>query len=132
MSATRVMKETQADAVKIEGGRAMADTIRKLTSVGIPVLSHVGLMPQRQASIGGFKVQGKTALQAEKVLQDALAVQDSGCIGVVVEAIPAVFADLITSKLEIPTIGIGGGAGCSGQILVQADMLGVFDRFSPR
>lgn len=121
-------------SVKLEGGAEMAPTISKIVSAGIPVLGHIGLTPQRQNSLGGFRVQGKTAAAAEKVLEDALAVQAAGAYAMVVEAVPAEVATLITSKLDIPTIGIGAGNGCSGQVLVQIDMSGNFPpgRFIPK
>ncbi|ORY81544.1 3-methyl-2-oxobutanoate hydroxymethyltransferase PanB [Protomyces lactucae-debilis] len=131
-SAIRLVQEGGMEAVKLEGGREMAETVRKITRHGISVMGHVGLLPQRQASLGGFKVQGKTAEGAEAVLQDALALQDAGCMSIVLEAIPAPVAEIVTQRLRIPTIGIGAGAACSGQVLVQMDMLGVFDRFVPR
>ncbi|KAL8643770.1 MAG: hypothetical protein Q9226_008133 [Calogaya cf. arnoldii] len=133
-SAIKVVKEGRVQAVKLEGGVEYAPTIEKITRAGIPVLGHVGLTPQRQHSIGGFRVQGKTTLGALKLLEDALAVQAAGCFAVVIEAVPAEVAALVTKKLQIPTIGIGAGNGCSGQVLVQADMLGNFPpgRFLPK
>ncbi|KAI9877179.1 MAG: hypothetical protein M1830_004614 [Pleopsidium flavum] len=133
-SAIRLIKEGRVQAVKLEGGLEMAPTISKITRAGIPVLGHVGLTPQRQNSLGGFRVQGKTTVGALKVLEDALAVQAAGCFAVVLEAVPAEVASLVTKKLEIPTIGIGAGNGCSGQVLVQVDMSGNFPpgRFLPK
>ncbi|KAI7872321.1 3-methyl-2-oxobutanoate hydroxymethyltransferase, partial [Spinellus fusiger] len=131
-SAIRCMKEVNAAAVKLEGGKEMAETVRRITSIGIPVLAHIGLTPQRQASMGGFKVQGKTAEQAQSLLEDALALQEAGAFGVVLEAIPAEVAHHITQRLSIPTIGIGAGVHCSGQVLVLNDALGIFDRFVPK
>lgn len=133
-SAIRVIKEGRVQSVKLEGGAEMAPTIRKITSAGIPVLGHVGLTPQRQNSLGGFRVQGKTVAGALKVLEDALAVQEAGAFAMVIEAVPAEVAALITKKLSIPTIGIGAGNGCSGQVLVQIDMTGNFPpgRFIPK
>jgi 3-methyl-2-oxobutanoate hydroxymethyltransferase len=119
-------------AVKLEGGKEMAETIRRITSVGVPVLAHVGLTPQRQASLGGFRVQAKTAKQARSLLEDALAVQEAGAFAVVLEAVPEEIATYVTQQLTIPTIGIGAGNGCSGQVLVQNDALGMFDRFVPK
>jgi len=112
----------------------MVPTIRKITTAGIPVLGHIGLTPQRQNALGGFRVQGKTALSAAKVLEDALAIQEAGCFAMVLEAVPAEIATLITQKLRVPTIGIGAGNGCSGQVLVQIDMTGNFPpgRFIPK
>ncbi|KAL8668402.1 MAG: hypothetical protein Q9168_006966 [Polycauliona sp. 1 TL-2023] len=133
-SAIKVVKEGRMQAVKLEGGLEYATTIEKITRAGIPVLGHIGLTPQRQHSIGGFRVQGKTTIGALKVLEDALAVQAAGCFAVVIEAVPAEVAALVTQKLRIPTIGIGAGNGCSGQVLVQTDMLGNFPpgRFLPK
>ncbi|KAL9603813.1 MAG: hypothetical protein Q9219_000922 [cf. Caloplaca sp. 3 TL-2023] len=133
-SAIRIVKEGRVQGVKLEGGIEFAPTIEKITRAGIPVLGHVGLTPQRQHAIGGFRVQGKTTAGAIKILQDALAVQNAGCFAVVLEAVPAEVAALVTKKLKIPTIGIGAGNGCSGQVLVQVDMSGNFPpgRFLPK
>lgn len=133
-SAIRMVKEGRIQGVKLEGGVEMAPTIERITRAGIPVLGHVGLTPQRQSSLGGFRVQGKTTLGALRVLEDALAVQAAGCFAVVLEAVPAEVASLVTEKLRIPTIGIGAGNGCSGQVLVQVDMSGNFPpgRFLPK
>lgn len=133
-SAIRVIKEGRVKSVKLEGGKEMAPTIAKITMAGIPVLAHIGLTPQRQNALGGFRVQGKSTASALKLLEDALAVQEAGAFAVVLEAIPAEVAALVTNKLSIPTIGIGAGNGCSGQVLVQVDMLGHFPpgRFLPK
>ena len=133
-SAIRFIKEGRVQSIKLEGGKEMAPTIKKITTAGIPVLGHVGLTPQRQNALGGFRVQGKTSAGAVKVLEDSLAVQEAGCFAVVLEAVPAEVATLITKKLSIPTIGIGAGNGCSGQVLVQVDMTGNFPpgRFIPK
>lgn len=133
-SAIKFIKEGRVHGIKLEGGAEMAPTIKKITSAGIPVLAHIGLTPQRQNALGGFRVQGKTTAGAVKVLEDALAVQEAGCFGMVVEAVPAEVAALITKKLSVPTIGIGAGNGCSGQVLVQVDMTGNFPpgRFLPK
>jgi 3-methyl-2-oxobutanoate hydroxymethyltransferase len=133
-TAIRFIKQGRVQGVKLEGGKEMAPSIRKITQAGIPVLGHVGLTPQRQNALGGFRVQGKTSSGAMKVLEDALAVQEAGCFAVVLEAIPAEVASVVTKKLSIPTIGIGAGNGCSGQVLVQVDMLGNFPpgRFLPK
>lgn len=133
-SAFRFIKEGRMQGIKLEGGVEMASTIKKITTAGIPVLAHVGLTPQRQNSLGGFRVQGKTCAGALKVLEDALAVQEAGAFATVVEAVPQEVASLITEKLSIPTIGIGAGNGCSGQVLVQVDMTGNFPpgRFLPK
>lgn len=133
-SAIRVIKEGRVQSVKLEGGIEMAPTIERIARAGIPVLGHVGLTPQRQNALGGFRVQGRTTASAIKVLQDALAVQEAGAFAVVLEAVPAEVAELVTKKLSIPTIGIGAGNGCSGQVLVQVDMSGNFPpgRFLPK
>jgi len=131
-NAVRLIAEGNAEAVKLEGGKEMAETIRAITKVGIPVLGHIGLTPQRQSSLGGFRVQGKTFEDAKSLLEDALALQEAGCYGVVLEAMPKNVASFITSQLNILTIGIGAGNGCSGQVLVQQDMLGAFDKFVPK
>jgi 3-methyl-2-oxobutanoate hydroxymethyltransferase len=123
-SAIRMVKEGRMQGVKLEGGMESAETIKKITAAGISVCGHVGLTPQRQHALGGFRVQGKTASAAEKLLMNAWAVQDAGAFAVVLECIPPEIASIITSKLSIPTIGIGAGNGCSGQVLVQMDMLG--------
>lgn len=133
-TAIRFVKEGRVQGIKLEGGSEMAPTIKKITSAGIPVLGHIGLTPQRQNALGGFRVQGKTSAGALKVLEDALAVQEAGCFATVLEAVPQEVAALITKKLSIPTIGIGAGNGCSGQVLVQVDMTGNFPpgRFIPK
>ncbi|KAH7040938.1 ketopantoate hydroxymethyltransferase-domain-containing protein [Microdochium trichocladiopsis] len=133
-TAIRFVKEGRVQGIKLEGGKEMAPTIKKITQAGIPVLAHIGLTPQRQNALGGFRVQGKTSSGAMKVLEDALAVQEAGCFAMVVEAVPAEIATVITNKLSVPTIGIGAGNGCSGQVLVQVDMLGNFPpgRFLPK
>lgn len=134
-TAIRFVKEGRVHAVKLEGGASMAPTIERIVSgAGIPVLAHVGLTPQRQNALGGFRVQGKTAEAALGVLRDALAVQEAGAFAVVLEAVPAEVAALVTRRLRIPTIGIGAGNGCSGQVLVQVDMTGYFPpgRFLPK
>lgn len=133
-TAFRFVKTGRVHGIKLEGGREMAPTIQKITGAGIPVLAHIGLTPQRQNSFGGFRVQGKTSAGALNVLHDALAVQEAGAFGVVLEAVPAEVATLITEKLSIPTIGIGAGNGTSGQVLVQVDMTGNFQpgRFLPK
>ncbi|KAI8897370.1 ketopantoate hydroxymethyltransferase [Globomyces pollinis-pini] len=128
----RFMKEGQVEGVKLEGGVEMASTISKITKVGVPVLGHIGLTPQRAASLGGFKVQGRTVAKAKKLLEDALALEQAGCFMIILEAIPESVAALITSRLSIPTIGIGSGVQCSGQVLVQMDMLGVYDKLAPK
>ncbi|KAH6617998.1 ketopantoate hydroxymethyltransferase [Chaetomium sp. MPI-SDFR-AT-0129] len=125
-TAIRFKKEGRMQAVKLEGGKEMAPAIEKIVSAGIPVLGHVGLTPQRRDMLGGFRVQGKTTASATKILEDALALEKAGCFALVIEAVPSEVATLITKRLSIPTIGIGAGNGCSGQVLVQVDMTGNF------
>ncbi len=127
-NAARVMKETDCGAVKLEGGRRMAETIRYLVERGIPVMAHIGLTPQSINVLGGFKVQGRTDAQWAAIEEDARAVADAGAFSVVLEAIPAPLADRLTKAVPIPTIGIGASAGCDGQILVMEDMLGLSPR----
>lgn len=133
-SAIRMVKEGGAKAVKLEGGGEMASTIHHITRAGIPVMAHIGLTPQRHHSLSGFKVQGKTATGAVNLLRDAIAVQNSGAFMILIEAVPAEVAALVTKCLRVPTIGIGSGNGCSGQVLVQIDMTGNFPpgRFVPK
>lgn len=130
-NAARLMAETGAAAVKLEGGRHMADTIAFLTARGVPVMAHVGLTPQSVNTLGGYKVVGREG-EADKVLADARAVEAAGAFSVVLEKIPVGLARRITESLAIPTIGIGAGAGCDGQVLVVDDMLGFFTEFRPR
>ncbi|KAF7179522.1 hypothetical protein CNMCM7691_008456 [Aspergillus felis] len=133
-SAIRMVKEGRVQAVKLEGGEEMAPTIKRIVQAGIPVVGHIGLTPQRQNALGGFRVQGKSTAGALRLLKDALAVQEAGAFMVVVEAVPAEIAAIITKKLSVPTIGIGAGNGCSGQVLVQIDMSGNYPpgRFLPK
>jgi 3-methyl-2-oxobutanoate hydroxymethyltransferase len=131
-NAGRLIKEGGADAVKLEGGKSVASRIEAIVNAGIPVMGHIGLTPQSAASLGGFRVQGRTAEEAEAIIGDALSVQRAGAYSVVVEAVPRQLGRIITSKLQIPTIGIGAGIDCDGQVLVNADLLGSYDRFTPR
>lgn len=131
-NAGRIIKQTHANAVKLEGGVTVAETIRKIVSAGIPVMGHIGMTPQSVMQYGGFKVQGKTDAAAQKIIDDALSVQDAGAFSIVLECVPAELASEITSRLSIPTIGIGAGAGCDGQVLVYQDMLGLYGDFSPK
>jgi 3-methyl-2-oxobutanoate hydroxymethyltransferase len=128
----RVMKETGAQAVKLEGGRAMAPTIRALVDIGIPVMGHIGLTPQSVHALGGYRVQGRTEEEAARLEQDAKTLEEAGCFSVVLELVPAALADRISRSLAIPTIGIGAGPGCDGQVLVLPDLLGLNDRFTPK
>jgi 3-methyl-2-oxobutanoate hydroxymethyltransferase len=130
-NAGRLVKEGGAHAVKLEGGRSMAETIEKIVSAGIPVMGHVGLTPQSVHTLGGYKVQGRKSQSARQVLADARAVQSAGAFSVVIEAVPVDLAQAVTAELEIPTIGIGAGPDCDGQILVLQDMLGISGR-TPR
>ena len=130
-NAARLMADTGAGAVKLGGGRHMADTIRFLTERGIPVMAHIGLTPQAVNAIGGYKVQGR-GTDAARIRDDAQAVADAGAFSVVLEKVPAALADEITAQVSIPTVGIGASAGCDGQILVIDDMLGLFDAFKPK
>lgn len=130
-NAARLMAETGAGAVKLEGGVAMAETIRFLVDRGVPVMAHIGLTPQSINTLGGYKVQGRDE-GAEQVLADARAVAEAGAFSVVLEKLPASLSDKVTAEIPIPTIGIGASAGCDGQILVHYDMLGLFTRFKPK
>ena len=131
-NAGRFMKEGKADAVKLEGGASVKDIVRAIVRAGIPVMGHIGLTPQTISMLGGFKVQGKDAEAAQKIIDDALSLQDAGAFSVLLEAIPAPIAKRITERLSVPTIGIGAGVHCDGQVLVVHDMLGLFDRFTPK
>jgi len=131
-NAGRFLKEAGAQAVKLEGGREVADLTRRLTSVGIPVMGHLGLTPQMVHQFGGFKVQGRTAAAAERLREDALLLEEAGVFALVLEGIPWQVAEVITRELRIPTIGIGAGSSCDGQVLVTNDLLGLFDDFAPK
>ncbi len=131
-NAGRFLQEARAEAVKIEGGVSVHRTIEEIVQMGIPVMGHVGLTPQSIHRFGGYKVQGKERKQREIILQDALAVEESGAFSIVLEGIPMDLAKEITQRLSIPTIGIGAGVNCDGQILVVHDMLGLFDKFTPK
>lgn len=131
-NAGRFLQEAGAEAVKVEGGVAMLETIEAIVRIGIPVMGHVGLTPQSIHRFGGYKVQGKEKEQREAVLKDALAVEEAGAFSVVLESIPMDLAKEITRRLTIPTIGIGAGVNCDGQVLVIHDMLGLFDLYTPK
>ena len=131
-NAGRLMKEGRGNAVKLEGGAEVCPQIKAIVDAGIPVMAHLGLTPQSINAFGGFKVQGKSEEKARKLLSDAKAVEEAGAFAVVLECVPAKLAELITREVGIPTIGIGAGAGCDGQILVYQDMLGMFDDFTPK
>jgi len=132
INAGRFMKEGKADAIKLEGGASVKDIVRAIVKAGIPVMGHIGLTPQTISMLGGFKVQGKDAQAAQKIIDDALSLEDAGAFSVLLEAIPAPIAKRITERLKVPTIGIGAGIYCDGQVLVVHDMLGLFDRFTPK
>jgi 3-methyl-2-oxobutanoate hydroxymethyltransferase len=127
-NAGRFLQEGGMDAVKLEGGRERRKAIRAIVAAGIPVMGHIGLTPQSVNLFGGFRPQGKTAEAAARLLEDALILQEAGCFGLVLESVPARLAQVISERLEIATIGIGAGAGCDGQVLVQHDLLGLFER----
>lgn len=131
-NAGRFLKEGRAGAVKVEGGRAIVPQVRAMVAAGIPVLGHVGLTPQHVAALGGFKVQSKTAEAAAELVADAKALAEAGCFAVVLECIPAPVATAVTRAVPIPTIGIGAGPECDGQVLVFHDVLGLYDRIRPR
>ena len=130
VNATRFMQDAGCDAVKPQGGKSQAHILKALVDAGIPTASHIGLTPHTIAMFGGFKVQGRTAQDAMKILEDALAIEDAGCFMLEFEAVPAPIARVISGQLEIPTIGIGAGAGTDGQILLSYDLLGVFTDFN--
>ena len=132
LNAGRLMKEGRANAVKLEGGREFAEHIRAITAASVPVVAHLGLTPQSLNAFGGFKVQGKTEEAARKLLEDARAIEAAGAAVVVLECVPARLAKLVTEQLHIPTIGIGAGAECDGQVLVYQDMLAMFGNFKPK
>ena len=131
-NATRFMQDALCDAVKPQGGKSQATILKAMVDAGIPTASHIGLTPHTIAMFGGFKIQGKTAETAMKILEDALAIQDAGCFMLEFEAVPGKIAKVISEQLEIPTIGIGAGVGCDGQILLSYDLLGVFTDFKPK
>jgi 3-methyl-2-oxobutanoate hydroxymethyltransferase len=131
-NAGRFLQQGGMDAVKLEGGRERADAIRAIVGAGIPVMGHLGLTPQSVHQLGGFRAQGKTASAAKRLVEDAMLLEQAGCFGLVLESVPARLAELISGKISIPTIGIGAGVGCDGQVLVTHDLLGLFDRFTPK
>ena len=131
-SAIRIMKETEADAVKIEGGEEILESVNRILSAGIPVMGHLGLTPQSIHKFGTYSVRAKEEAEAAKLVRDAHLLSDAGCFGIVLEKIPAALAARVTSEISAPTIGIGAGNGCDGQVLVIHDMLGINKGFSPR
>lgn len=131
-NAGRFIKEAGAQAVKLEGGAAFCPEIEAMTRASIPVVGHLGLTPQSINAFGGFKVQGKSEEAARKIIEDAQALEAAGAFAIVLECVPAKLAEIITAKVAVPTIGIGAGAGCDGQVLVYQDMLGMYDNFTPK
>ncbi len=131
VNATRLMKEGRCDVIKLEGGREVADTVKAIVDAGIPVMGHIGLTPQTVSKLGGFKIQGKGDA-AKDVLEDALALERAGVWGMVIECVPEELGKLITEKVKVPTISIGGGRYCDGQVLVYHDMVGLFEKFVPK
>ncbi len=131
-SAIRIMKESGGHAVKIEGGKEIVDSIKRILTAGIPVMGHLGLTPQSIYKFGTYSVRAKEEAEAEKLMEDAMALQEAGCFSIVFEKIPATLAEKVSKELEIPTIGIGAGPECDGQVLVLHDMLGITKDFSPR
>jgi 3-methyl-2-oxobutanoate hydroxymethyltransferase len=131
-SAIRIMKETGAHAVKLEGGEEVLDSVKRIVAAGVPVMGHLGLTPQSIYKFGTYTVRAKEEAEAEKLKQDAKLLQDSGCFAMVLEKIPATLAQVVTSSVAIPTIGIGAGKHCDGQVLVMHDMLGINTEFKPR
>ncbi|MEO1021070.1 MAG: 3-methyl-2-oxobutanoate hydroxymethyltransferase [Bacteroidota bacterium] len=132
INAGRMMKEAGAHAVKMEGGKPIVDTVHKIVDAGIPVMGHLGLTPQSIYKFGTYKVRATDEEEAEQLISDALLLQNAGCFSIVLEKIPARLAEVVTSELSIPTIGIGAGGGCDGQVLVLHDMLGLNKGFNPR
>jgi 3-methyl-2-oxobutanoate hydroxymethyltransferase len=131
-NAGRFLQEGGAKAVKLEGGRETAETIKAITAAGIPVMGHLGLTPQSVNQLGGYRVQGRDEAAARKIVNNALALQDAGVFAIVLECIPAVLAKMVTDRLEIPTIGIGAGADCDGQVLVFHDLVGLYSHIAPK
>jgi 3-methyl-2-oxobutanoate hydroxymethyltransferase len=131
-SAIRIMKETGAHAIKMEGGEEVVEGIRRIISAGVPVMGHLGLTPQSIYQFGTYQVRAKEEMEAEKLRRDALLLQEAGCFSIVLEKIPASLAATVSHSLHIPTIGIGAGGGCDGQVLVMHDMLGINHEFKPR
>lgn len=132
INAGRLMKEGRAQAIKLEGGKRVAPQVQAIVEAGIPVQGHLGLTPQSAAQFGGFKVQGKTAAAAQALIEDAQTLAEAGCFSIVLEAIPAAIAERVTAAVPVPTIGIGAGPACDGQVLVVHDVLGLYDRFVPK
>jgi len=131
-NAGRFLKEGSMDVVKLEGGRDMAPTVKAIVDAGIPVMGHIGLTPQSISKLGGYRVQGKDVATAKALIDDALALEEAGAFSLILEAIPSPVAEIISDRVSIPTIGIGAGPHCDGQVLVIHDLIGLFDRFVPK
>lgn len=131
-NAGRFLQEAGMDAVKLEGGRSRVEAVSAIVDSGIPVMGHLGLTPQSVNQFGGFRAQARTQIAARRLLEDALLLEEAGCFSLVLEAVPANLAELVSRRLDIPTIGIGAGSGCDGQVLVTHDLVGLFDRFTPK
>jgi 3-methyl-2-oxobutanoate hydroxymethyltransferase len=131
-NAGRFLQEGGMDAIKLEGGQERLESIKAIVNAGIPVMGHLGLTPQSVNQLGGYRTQGRTITGARRLLEDSQFLQEAGCFGIVLESVPARLATLISQRLDIPTIGIGAGAGCDGQVLVTHDLLGLFERFTPK
>jgi 3-methyl-2-oxobutanoate hydroxymethyltransferase len=131
-NAGRFLQEAGMDAVKLEGGFERLDAVGAIISAGIPIMGHLGLTPQSVHQFGGFRAQGKEASAAKRLVEDALSLEEAGCFSIVLESIPTRLGKLVSERLEIPTIGIGAGPDCDGQVLVTHDLIGMFDRFTPR
>jgi 3-methyl-2-oxobutanoate hydroxymethyltransferase len=131
-NAGRFLQEAGMEAVKLEGGRERLEAVRAIIAAGIPVMGHLGLTPQSVNLLGGFRPQGRRASAARRLVEDAMLLEEAGCFSIVLESVPARLAALVSRRLSIPTIGIGAGVGCDGQVLVTHDLLGLFDRFTPR
>jgi 3-methyl-2-oxobutanoate hydroxymethyltransferase len=131
-NAGQFLQQGGMEAVKLEGGHERLDTIKAILGAGIPVMGHLGLTPQSVNLLGGFRPQGRTAVSAERLLEDAQMLEEAGCFSLVLESVPTRLAGMISKRLSIPTIGIGAGSACDGQVLVTHDLLGLFDRFTPK
>jgi 3-methyl-2-oxobutanoate hydroxymethyltransferase len=131
-NAGRFLQKGGMDAIKLEGGRERLEAVRAIIGAGIPVMGHLGLTPQSVHMLGGFRPQGRSATSAERLLEDAILLDQAGCFSLVLESVPAKLAEMVSKRISMPTIGIGAGSGCDGQVLVTHDLLGLFDRFTPK
>ena len=131
-NAGRFLQTGGMDAIKLEGGRERLEAVRAIIGAGIPVMGHLGLTPQSVHMLGGFRPQGRSAISAERLLEDAILLDQAGCFSLVLESVPAKLAEMVSKRIAMPTIGIGAGGGCDGQVLVTHDLLGLFDRFTPK